>query len=97
MIVHGRSRYTELATIAYGRSEAAIEDQILNQSNMSPSSLSSGNLSSSSHGCLKISLSGMSLEMSPKASSVKESTFNATGDPTRGMKHVFCSMYSGYF
>ena len=96
MIVNGGSRYTDLETIAYDRLEAAVEDQILNQSSMSPSSLSSGNLSSSSHGRLKISLSGMSLEMSPKASSVKESTFNAIGNPTRGIKHVLCS-YAGRF
>ena len=92
MIVNGRSRYTELATIVYDHSEATVEDQILNQSSMSPSSLSSGNLSSSIHGHLKISLSEMSLEMSPKASSVKESTFNATDNLTRGMIRVLCSM-----
>ena len=92
MIVNGRSRYTELATIAYGCSEAAIEDQILNQSNMSPSSLSSGNLSPSGRGHLKTSLSGTSSETSPKEPPVKENTLNATVNAARGMKLVFCSI-----
>ena len=93
-IVNDGSRHTEPGTIAYGRSKATTEDHLPYQSSMSSSSLSSGNLSPSSHGCLKISLSGTSLEMSPKASSVKESTFNAIGNPTRGTKHVFYS-YAG--
>ena len=91
MIVNGKNRYTEPEIIGYDHSEAIVEDRILFQSSMSSSSLSSGNLLSSSHGRLKISLSGTSLEMSPKVSSVKESTLNAIGNPTRGTKRVLCS------
>ena len=91
MIVNGKNRYTEPETIGYDHSEAIVEDRILFQSSMSSSSLSSGNLLSSSHGRLKISLSGTSPEMSPKVSSVKESTLNAIENPTRGTKRVLCS------
>ena len=91
MIVNGRNRYAELGPTVNDCSETAVEDHILYQSSMSSSSLSSGNLLSSSHGRLKISLSGTSPEMSPKVSSVKESTLNAIGNPTRGTKRVLCS------